>query len=96
MDFSFLNKYDIIFAHLSRQIWKNYTYPIEIKNNHLVIQAFAKFVRKVNKNAVLAMINFGTDVNSSKLILTNFSPASNIFSICDSLIVAPVCPISIF
>jgi hypothetical protein len=66
------NKYDIIFFHPSRHVWKTNTDTLHFKANNLIIESFAKFVQLDSTHKpLLIMFEYGWDFEASKELVIN-------------------------
>ena len=64
----------VVFSHVSH-IWKNIpsSWTISIKQNEILIQGFAEYIKNTNDTeAILVLIEYGTDVDASKELIQEF------------------------
>lgn len=67
----------VIFHHSSHQ-WKNNLYSLSYKANHMVIEGFKASLEK-NKNNVLVLLEYGPDIENSKLLIRKLGIEKSVY-----------------
>jgi hypothetical protein len=63
-------KYDLIFFHHSRHVWKTHIDTLHFKANDKIIKAYAEFVNQnIEYKSLLIMFEYGWDIKASKQLV---------------------------
>ncbi len=72
-------KYDLVFIHHSRHVWKTHVETLHYKANDRIIKGFAKFIEQhPNSKSLLIMFEYGWDFEESKKLVIDLGISANI------------------
>ena len=63
------HRYDVVVFNHCRQIWKTFKDKASWKGNDVLINGFAKYLKKARKKSVLVLFEYGVDVKNSKKLI---------------------------